>query len=197
MLIHKCKLAIISNAEFIKSIVNITINSDKDFTLTNYEGPQFKCGRFCIYNLNSKNEISNFYLLDDKGKPFQVHGKFDLLQEGSVIYDTTKEISKEIAYATQICIHAFNVLFKNEIEENKELLLEIENFIFSYILSNKFGWKANKKNICDLVLSYDLSESLLDKITDAIKIAPMPKIALTKKPNVNLEEYLDSVFVRV
>lgn len=197
MLIHKCKLAIISNAEFTKSVAKVVINNVREYLLTNYEGPQFKCGRFCIYNLNSKNEISNFYLLDDTGKPFQVYGKFDLLQEGSVIYDTTKEITKEIAYATQICIHAFNVLFKNEIEDNKDLLLEVENFIFSYVLSNNFGWKANKKNICDLIVNYNLSKIIEEKIINAIKIAPMPKIALTKKPNVNLEEYLDSAFVRV
>jgi len=42
-----------------------------------------------------------------------------------------------------------------------------------------------------------LSKVIEEKIINAIKIAPMPKIALTKKPNVNLEEYLDSVFVRV
>lgn len=197
MLIHKCKLAILTNAAFVNLTAKITLNNEKNYFLTNYEGPHFKSGRFCIYSLNSKNEISNLYLLDEKGKPFQIHGRLDILQEGSVIYDTTKEISKEIAYATQISIHAFNVLFKKEIEEHKDLLLEIENTIFNYILSNKFGWKTNKKNICDLIINSDLPKELIERIVNAIKIAPMPKIALNKKPNVNLEDYFDSAFIRI
>jgi hypothetical protein len=119
------------------------------------------------------------------------------LQEGSVIYDTTKEITKEIAYAKQICIHSFNVLFKNEIEEFKNELLEIENFIYNYILSNKLGWKNNKKQICELLVDFKLPENLISKMIEAIKIAPMPKIAVIKTPSVNLEEYTDSAFVRI
>jgi hypothetical protein len=197
MLIHKCKLAVVSNVVFINLGVELTLNNEKNYKLNNYEGPQFKCGRFCIYNTNSKNEMSNLYLLDELGKPFQVFGKFDLLQEGSVIYDTTKEITKEIAYAKQICIHSFNVLFKNEIEEFKNELLEIENFIYNYILSNKLGWKNNKKQICELLVDFKLPENLILKMIEAIKIAPMPKIAIIKTPSVNLEEYTDSAFVRI
>ena len=197
MLIHKCKLAIVTNVSFANFSAKITLNNNVNHFLTDYEGPHFKCGRFCVYSLNSKNEISNFYLLDDGGKPFQVYGKKDLLQEGTVIYDTTKEITKEIAYATQISIHAFNVLFKTEIEENKDLLLEVENAIFNNILSNNFGWKTSKKIICDIILTYDLPKEIVERIIDAIKIAPMPKVALHKKPNVNLEEYCNSAFVRI
>jgi hypothetical protein len=88
-------------------------------------------------------------------------------------------------------------LFKNEIEEFKNELLEIENFIYNYILSNKLGWKNNKKQICELLVDFKLPKNLISKMIEAIKIAPMPKIAVIKTPSVNLEEYTDSAFVRI
>lgn len=197
MLIHKCKLAILSEVDLTEDKLKITLNNEDSFKIHDYEGPQFKCGRFCIYRINSKRELSNLYLLDNQNKPFQVYGINDVLLEGSVIYDSTKEISKEISYATQLCIHAYNVLFKNEIEENKELLLELENKIFNFVLRNKCGWKTSKKNVCDLLNDYKLPDQLKIKMDEALKIAPMPKASINKKPYINLEEYTNSAFVRI
>jgi hypothetical protein len=120
------------------------------------------------------------YLLDSNDTPFQVYGKIDILEEGCVIYDNTKELSKDNAYAKQICINAFNCLFKREIENNKELLLELENYIFDFILNNTFL----------------LPKDILDRMSEHINIAPMPKTAINRKANVNLEYYPESAFVK-
>jgi hypothetical protein len=48
-----------------------------------------------------------------------------------------------------------------------------------------------------LLVDFKLPENLILKMIEAIKIAPMPKIAVIKTPSVNLEEYTDSAFVRI
>jgi len=197
MLIHKANLMFITNVNLKGSSLSLTLNNEIYKTIDNFEGPQFKCGRYCIVHKNSKQELVNLFLLDSFGKPFQVHGKNDVLLEGCVIYDYTKEITKEIAYATQLCVHSFNALFKNEIIDNKEVLLHLENNIFNFVLLNKVGWKSNKKQIIDLVNSTQLTTEIKSKINEALKIAPMPKIAIYKKPNIDLEEYPKTVFVRI
>lgn len=197
MLIHKCKLMLVTSCNLNNKTLFVKLNNNKEFVIENYEGPLFKCGRACILNINSRNQISDMYLLDINNKPFQVHGKFDILLEGCVIYDNTKELLKENAYATQICVNAFGSLFKNEIENHKDTLLSLENLIFDFILQNNLGWKSSKKKIIELIKESDLPDELMSRISNQISIAPMPKAALEKKPTVNLEDYVDSVFVRL
>lgn len=196
MLIHKSKLMIVTNCEFKNKILNLKLNN-KQFIIENYEGPQFKCGRFCIINTNSKNNVTDLYLLDNNYKPFQVYGKFDILDEGTVVYDETKDFSKENAYATQICVSAFGSLFKSEIELNKDLLLELENKIFDFILSDNLGWKSSKKRVLEIILNSNLPKLIIEKICNQIAISPMPKNALSRKTDLNLEDYADSVFVKI
>ena len=146
--------------------------------------------------MSSRDELKSIYLLDTEYKPFQVYGDFDVLLESAVIYDETKELIKQNAYAVQFCIQAFNVLNKLEIEDNKNILLNIENEIFSFVLKNNIGFKALKKFANQMISSVDLKDEIKARIIHAINVAPMPRVALNKSLDINLDEYLDSKIVR-
>jgi len=195
MLIHKCKMMFVTYSSLNKNTLKFKLNNTYNYEIKNYEGPQLKCGRLCLINLNSKSEVKNLFLVDSYQKPFQVFGIHDVLSEGCVIYDETKELMKENAYATQICIHAFNSLFKNEIENFKNDFLELENSIFDLIMNYKLGWKTAKKHAIEIIEKTDLNLEIKNKLVSATKIAPMPKTALNKSMSLNLEDYNDSVFV--
>jgi len=175
--------------------INIEFNNKFKFTILD-NGANLRCGRPSVAQISSRNELKSIYLLDTEYKPFQVYGDFDALLEGAVIYDETKELIKQNAYAVQFCIQAFNVLNKLEIEDNKNILLNIENEIFSFVLKNNIGFKALKKFANQMISSVDLKDEIKTRIIHAINVAPMPRIALNKVLEVNLDEYLDSKIVR-
>jgi hypothetical protein len=185
----------VTQANMINNRLNLKFNRGQNYIIDNYEGPLFKCGRLCIVSINQKHEIKSLYLIDSNFKPFQIHGKVDVLLEGCVIYNSTKEFIKENAYSSQICINAFNCLFKEEIQQNKESLIELENQIFNHTFNENPGWKSLKKNVIELIKNFELRIELKDKMIEALNIAPMPKAALAKKFYINLEDYEDSVFV--
>jgi hypothetical protein len=185
----------VTQVEKLNDKLQLQFNRGPKYSIDNYEGPLFKCGRLCIVSINSKNEIKSLYLIDSNNKPFQIHGKVDVLLEGCVVYNSTKEFIKENAYSSQICINAFNCLFKEEIQLNKEPLINLENEIFNHAFNENPGWKTLKKNIIELINNYDLEIELKEKMIEAINIAPMPKAALTKKFFIDLEEYDDSILV--
>jgi hypothetical protein len=191
----KCKLMLITSVLHENKNINIEFNNKFKFTILD-NGANLRCGRLCVAQISSRNELKSIYLLDTEYKPFQVYGDFDALLEGAVIYDETKELIKQNAYAVQFCIQAFNVLNKLEIEDNKNILLNIENEIFSFVLKNNIGFKALKKFANQMISSVDLKDEIKTRIIHAINIAPMPRIALNKALEVNLDEYLDSKIVR-
>ena len=191
----KCKLMLITSVLHENKNINIEFNNKFKFTILD-NGANLRCGRPCVAQISSRNELKSIYLLDTEYKPFQVYGDFDVLLEGAVIYDETKELIKQNAYAVQFCIQAFNVLNKLEIEDNKNILLNIENEIFSFVLKNNIGFKALKKFANQMISSVDLKDEIKTRIIHAINVAPMPRIALNKVLEVNLDEYLDSKIVR-
>ena len=191
----KCKLMLITSVLHENKNINIEFNNKFKFTILD-NGANLRCGRPCVAQISSRNELKSIYLLDTEYKPFQVYGDFDVLLEGAVIYDETKELIKQNAYAVQFCIQAFNVLNKLEIEDNKNILLNIENEIFSFVLKNNIGFKALKKFANQMISSVDLKDEIKTRIIHAINVAPMPRIALNKALEVNLDEYLDSKIVR-
>ena len=107
----KCKFMLITSVLHENKNINIELNNKFKFTIID-NGAKFRCGRPCVTHISSSNEIKNIYLLDSDYKPFQVYGDFDVLLDGAVIYDETKELLKQNAYAVQFCIQAFNVLNK-------------------------------------------------------------------------------------
>jgi hypothetical protein len=175
--------------------INIELNNKFKFTIID-NGAKFRCGRPCVTHISSSNEIKNIYLLDSDYKPFQVYGDFDVLLDGAVIYDETKELLKQNAYAVQFCIQAFNVLNKIEIEDNKNILLNIENEIFNFVLKNNLGFKTLKKHANQMISSVDLNQDIKNRIIHAINVAPMPRVALNKTLDLNLDEYLNSKVIR-
>jgi len=191
----KCKLMLITSVLHENKNINIEFNNKFKFSILD-NGANLRCGRPCIVHISSRNELKSIYLLDVEYKPFQVYGDFDVLLEGSVIYDETKELIKQNAYALQFCIQAFNVLNKLEIEDNKNILLNIENEIFNFVLKNNIGFKALKKFANKMISFVDLKEEIKARIIYAINVAPMPRVALNKSLDINLDEYLDSKIVR-
>ena len=175
--------------------INIEFNNKFKFTILD-NGANLRCGRPCVTHMSSRDELKSIYLLDTEYKPLQVYGDFDVLLESAVIYDETKELIKQNAYAVQFCIQAFNVLNKLEIEDNKNILLNIENEIFSFVLKNNIGFKALKKFANQMISSVDLKDEIKARIIHAINVAPMPRVALNKSLDINLDEYLDSKIVR-
>lgn len=192
---YKCKFM------FITSIINenkkiyIELNKKFRFAISD-TGAKLRCGRTCIAYLNTKHELKNLYLLDSDNKPYQVMGDFDVLLDGAVIYDETKELIKNNAYAVQFCIQAFNALNKNQIELNKNILLDIENKLFDYILNSQIGFKALKKNASDILKDIYIDENIKNIIINSINISPMPRAALDKKLEIDIDEYPLSKIVR-
>jgi len=191
----KCKFMLITSVLHENKNINIELNNKFKFTIID-NGAKFRCGRPCVTQISSSNEIKNIYLLDSDYKPFQVYGDFDVLLDGAIIYDETKELLKQNAYAVQFCIQAFNVLNKIEIEDNKNILLNIENEIFSFVLKNNLGFKTLKKHANKMILSIDLNQDIKNRIIHAINVAPMPRVALNKTLDLNLDEYLNSKVIR-
>ncbi len=191
----KCKFMLITSVLHENKNINIELNNKFKFTIID-NGAKFRCGRPCVTHISSSNEIKNIYLLDSDYKPFQVYGDFDVLLDGAVIYDETKELLKQNAYAVQFCIQAFNVLNKIEIEDNKNILLNIENEIFNFVLKNNLGFKTLKKHANKMILSIDLNQDIKNRIIHAINVAPMPRVALNKTLDLNLDEYLNSKVIR-
>lgn len=191
----KCKFMLITSVLHDNKKINIEFNNKFCFTIPD-NGATFRCGRPCVVYISSKNDLKGIYLLDSENKPFQVYGDFDVLLEGSVIYDETKEMIKLNAYAVQFCIQAFNVLNKLDIEDNKNILLNIENEIFNFVLKNNLGFKSLKKHASCMISSVNLKQEIKDRIIHAINVAPMPRVALNKNLDMNLDEYLDSKIVR-
>ena len=191
----KCKFMLITSVLHENKNINIELNNKFKFTIID-NGAKFRCGRPCVTHISSSNEIKNIYLLDSDYKPFQVYGDFDVLLDGAVIYDETKELLKQNAYAVQFCIQAFNVLNKIEIEDNKNILLTIENEIFNFVLKNNLGFKALKKHANQMIYSVDLNQDIKNRIIHAINVAPMPRVALNKTLDLNLDEYLNSKVIR-
>jgi hypothetical protein len=180
---------------YLENKIQIELNKKFLFNIDKISN-NLQCGRVCIANINSNNELRNLYLLDSDNKPFQVYGGLDVLLEGAVIYDETKELVKLNAYAVQICIQAFNVLHKLEIELNKNILLDIENIIFDYIFSKTLGYKMIKKSANDYINSLDLPDDVKLRMIESINVAPMPRTALGKHISLNLEEYPNSKIIR-
>ena len=174
----------------------VTLNGSQEIILENYSGASIKSGRFCIVCFSSKGKLLSFYLIDSKHKPFQVHGNIDALTEGCSICDDTIALLKENAYATQICVSSFNTLNKNQIEDNKVNLLEFESQVFDSLLSHKTGWKTAKRKIIGLLQTADLKDYIRNSFIRAINIAPMPKIAINKTIQLNLEDYPYSKMIR-
>jgi len=191
----KCKFMLITSVLHENKNINIELNNKFKFTIID-NGAKFRCGRPCVTHISSSNEIKNIYLLDSDYKPFQVYGDFDVLLDGAVIYDETKELLKQNAYAVQFCIQAFNVLNKIEIEDNKNILLNIENEIFNFVLKNNLGFKTLKKHANQMISSVDLNQDIKNRIIHAINVAPMPRVALNKTLDLNLDEYLNSKVIR-
>jgi len=87
-------------------------------------------------------------------------------------------------------------LNKIEIEDNKNILLNIENEIFNFVLKNNLGFKTLKKHANKMILSIDLNQDIKNRIIHAINVAPMPRVALNKTLDLNLDEYLNSKVIR-
>ena len=85
---------------------------------------------------------------------------------------------------------------KLEIESNKNDLFELENNIFYFILNNNFGYKTLKEKICEILKTYNFNEILLNKMSQAVKISPVPRTSLIKKLELNLEDYPESKLIR-
>jgi hypothetical protein len=47
-----------------------------------------------------------------------------------------------------------------------------------------------------MISSVDLKDEIKARIIHAINVAPMPRVALNKSLDINLDEYLDSKIVR-
>lgn len=196
MIYYKTKLKYITCATFTKDCLKLALNSNEYFQLNNYEGPEFKIGRLSISYINSSNKLLSLYLLDYKNKPFQIYGDKDVLFEGSLVHDESQKLKKQIAYATQICISAFSVLTKEEIESHKHSLLLFENKIFELMIDNEFGWKNSKNKSASLLENIDLPEYLQNIMNTSILIAPMPKNAVYKTSEIDLSEYPESKLIK-
>ena len=177
------------------SNLHLELNNLFKFDIDNYEGPDFNLGRLIILCLNSKKQIISLYLVDSKSKPFQIYGAIDVLLEGCVIYNETKELVKQNAYATQLCISAFNSLTKEQIQNYINDLNIFENMIFKTVYHENLGWKSIKKIIGDLINSIDFNADVNSRIKYGISVSPMPQKAINKKNTIDLEDYIDSVFV--
>jgi len=195
MLIYKSKLMYVTSVSKKGSNLHLELNNLFKFDIDNYEGPDFNLGRLIILCLNSKKQIISLYLVDSKSKPFQIYGAIDVLLEGCVIYNETKELVKQNAYATQLCISAFNSLTKEQIQNYINDLNIFENMIFKTVYHENLGWKSIKKIIGDLINSIDFNADVNSRIKYGISVSPMPQKAINKKNTIDLEDYIDSVFV--
>jgi hypothetical protein len=192
----RSKLILITHVINDKNQTTITLNGSQEVILENYSGAPIKSGRFCIICFSSRGKLISLYLIDSKNKPFQIYGTIDALTEGSHICDDTIALLKENAYATQLCVSSFNALSKSQIEENKIKLLEFENQVFESLLSHKTGWKTAKRKIIALIQTVDLQDTIKTIFIGAISIAPMPKVAINKTIELNLEDYPYSKIIR-
>ena len=192
----KSKLILITAVKTENNQTVITLNGSQEIVLENYSGAPIKSGRFCIVCFSSRGKLLSLYLIDSKHKPFQIYGDIDALTEGSNICDDTIALLKENAYATQICVSSFNTLNKSQIEDNKINLLIFENQVFDSLLSHKTGWKTAKRKIIGLLQTADLQDFIKNSFIGAISIAPMPKVAINKTIEVNLEDYPYSKIIR-
>ena len=195
MAYFKAKFNIITSVNKNSSKIELKLNN-KIYLLDTSNGADLRCGRLAVISTNLRGDILALYLLDEDSKPFQTYGEIDVLSEGCVIYDETKDIIKNNAYAVQICIQIFNSLNKLEIESNKNDLFELENNIFYFILNNNFGYKTLKEKICEILKTYNFNEILLNKMSQAVKISPVPRTSLIKKLELNLEDYPESKLIR-
>ena len=195
MAYFKAKLKIITSISKESNKIALKLN-DKIYLLDTDNGADLRCGRLTIVCTNLRGDILALYLLDESNKPFQTYGEIDVLSEGCVVYDETKDVIKNHAYAIQICIQIFNSLSKLELELNKNNLIELENNIFYFILNNNFGYKTLKEKICSLLSSYEFNETVQNKMIQAVKISPMPRTSLIKKLDLNLEDYPESKLIR-
>lgn len=195
MAYFKAKFKIVTSVNKNSDKIELKLNN-KIYLLDTDNGVDFRCGRLAIISTNLRGDILAVYLLDEDNKPFQTYGDIDVLSEGCVVYDETKDIIKNNAYAVQICIQIFNSLNKSEIEINKNKLFELENNIFYFILNNSFGYKTLKEKICELLLTYSFKEAELNKMIQAVKISPVPRTSLIKKLDLNLEDYPESKLIR-
>lgn len=195
MAYFKAKFNIITSVNKNSSKIELKLNN-KIYLLDTSNGADLRCGRLAVLSTNLRGDILALYLLDEDSKPFQTYGEIDVLSEGCVIYDETKDIIKNNAYAVQICIQIFNSLNKLEIESNKNDLFELENNIFYFILNNNFGYKTLKEKICEILKTYNFNEILLNKMSQAVKISPVPRTSLIKKLELNLEDYPESKLIR-
>lgn len=185
---YKSKLMFITSVFHENKKINIELNNKLKFVLDDM-GASVKCGRPCIVNFNLSGEIKNFYLIDSFSKPYQIYGSNDILLDGAVIYDETKELLKFNAYAIQFCIQSFNILHKLEIELNKIELIDLENKIFDFVFNNPLGFKSLKKEVVKIIDELFLENEIKQRIQDSINIAPMPRSAVDKKIFINLEDY--------
>lgn len=192
---YKCKFMLITSIKYENKNIFIELNKKFRYQIPD-TGAKLRCGRPCVFYCNSKNELKNLFLVDSFNKPYQVFGDFDVLSDGAVIYDETKELLKHNAYAVQFCIQSFNALNKLNIEKNKNILLDIENQIFNFVLNSDLGFKSLKKKVHDIILSLDFDENIKNKIAEAINISPMPRAALEKKIELNIEDYPLTKLVR-
>ena len=87
----------------------------------------------------------------------------------------------------------FDVLLESAViyDETKELIKQN-----AYVLKNNIGFKALKKFANQMISSVDLKDEIKARIIHAINVAPMPRVALNKSLDINLDEYLDSKIVR-
>lgn len=169
---------------------NLILNiNDETLLFEDYQGPNFKSGRFCIVGYNFKKRPISLYLLDNNDVPFQIFGNIDIFNESYELVDSSKEYKKYYDYAKQLCIFAFSKLTIAEIESNKEDLLFIENLIYQNVLNENFGWKKNKKLVFQLLNNCNLSLEIKNKMLSNIEIAPLPKKALQKPFKINLIDY--------
>lgn len=188
MAYYKAKFKIITSVVEHHDKIELKLNN-KLYLLETKNGSDLRCGRMAIISTNLRGDIFSIYLLDCYNKPFLVYGNIDVLSEGCVIYDETKDIIKNHAYAYQICIQIFNALNKFEIENNKNNLMSLENIIFDFVLNNNFGYKTLKEKICHLLADSDFADSVKNKMIQAVKISPMPRTSLNKKIELNLDDY--------
>ncbi len=188
MAYYKAKFKIITSVIEHLDKIELKLNN-KIYYLETKNGSDLRCGRLAIISTNLRGDIFSIYLLDCHNKPFLVYGDIDVLSEGCVVYDETKEVIKNHAYACQICIQIFNVLNKFEIENNKNNLMSLENNIFYFVLNNNFGYKTLKEKICDLLVDAEFNDSVKNKMIQAVKISPMPRTSLNKKIELNLDDY--------
>lgn len=195
MAYFKAKFKIITSVNKYSDKIELKLNN-KIYLLDTDNGSDLRCGRLAIISTTLRGDILALYLLDEDNKPFQTYGELDVLSEGCIIYDETKDIIKNNAYAVQICIQIFNSLNKLEIETNKNNLFELENNIFYFILNNNFGYKTLKEKICQLLSTYNFKDVELNKMIQAVKISPVPRTSLIKKLDLNLEDYSESKLIR-